>query len=558
MLTALTSGGRALLNLLQSQLAFFGAIDEAVLYAKEGHGANPDAVLSIVETLLPNTTGFGQAGWYRELEQFANRPGVLNPGLRSITFPSVPAALEYLQAADHEERMRLATASLGEPTPEPTPEATTEPPSRRITEPPTEPTPEPPGGPPAEPPRTPAELAERVGNYDTYHDPVLARATYAAMVLANIANLGGTPPGLSDTPDLPAQIMGAAVNFWAGTPDKFNRGNPTSDPTVRSLLNEAKRVKSRKQWHSFAAKKVSEKFADQSLPCFGTLEADGDQYCSTLYTNATDNDLSVNDIKRIVDPRNWSLCCKFFCTVVAQTPPYAKHGWSRILETIGPECAEWCLHTALLFFYGLDDNGGLFVNYDLDPHRQGDSGMVEVDNGYIWVTPLNGTDPSQKGVRIRTSKQERVQGLSPTATSALGCLLGWGDAANELLSGTAVMVLKGEIPGAKLAPFATTPPNNYTSQMDSGVAQPAGIVASPATLPPNFGNTVDDVRKLLNDLVDRTRDVTADAATRWLDGMSREDVKKITTGIGTNLRQYALEVYHTAESNVKPEVTKGE
>jgi hypothetical protein len=376
------------------------------------------------------------------------------------------------------------------------------------------------------------------------------------MVLANIANFGGLPPALSAMPDLPAQIMAAAVNFWGGTPENFNPGNPTSDPTVRSLLNEAKRIKSRQQWHTFAAKKVSGKFADQSLPCFGTLEADGDQYCSTLYTNATDDDLSVNDIKRIVDPRNWSLCCKFFCTVVAQNKPYAKHGWSRILETIGPECSEWCLHTALIFYYGRDDNGGIFVNYDLDTNRQGDSGMVEVDNGYIWVTPLNGTDPSKKGVRIRTSKQERVQGLSPTATSALGCLLGWGDAANELLSGTAQMVLDGKIPGAKLASFVLTPPNNYTSQMDSGVAQPPAP-GTHATLPPNFANTVDDVRKLLNDLIDRTRDVTADAATRWLDGMSREDVKKITSEIGTNLRQYALEVYQTAESNVKPEVTKG-
>jgi hypothetical protein len=514
--------------------------------------------------LLPGTTGFGQAGWYRELLDFANRPGVRNPDLHGpVTFPSVSAALGYLQAADSDERMRLATAALGGPTPEPTAEAPAEPSSLSVTEPtgggpPTEPTPQPPGGPPVEPPGTPAALPERVGNYTTFHDPVLARSAYAAMVLARIDDLGGLPPDLAAIADLPAQIMAPAVLFWAGTPDDFDPGNPTSVLTVRKLLNEAKRVKSRKQWQSFAAKKISEKFADQSLPCFGTLEADGDQYCSTLYTNATDDTLSVNDIKRIVDPRNWSLCCKFFCTVVAQAPPYATHGWSRILETIGPECAEWCLHTALLFFYGLDDDGGLFVNYDLDRNRQGDSHMVEVDNGYIWITPLNGVDPAQKGVRIRTSKQERVQGLSPTATSALGCLLGWGDAANELLSGTARMVLNGQIPGATLASFVTTPPNNYTSHMDSGVAQPAPIVASPATLPPNFGNTVDDVRKLLNDLVDRTRDVTADAATRWLDGMSREDVKKITTEIGTNLRQYALEVYQTAESMVKPEVTKGE
>ena len=542
-----------MLNLLQSQLSFFGAIDQAVLYAQQGHGENPDTVLRTVEALLPGTTGFGQAGWYRELEQFANRPGVRNPGLRSVAFPTVEQALEYLQATDHEQRMQLATAALGgepttEPSPEPSAEATTEPPSPPVPRPPAEPTPEHPAG--------PAELPEGVGNYDTYHDPVLARATYAAMVLANIANLGGLPPGLSDIPDLPAQIMAAAVNFWGGTPENFNPGDPTSDPTVRSLLNEAKRIKSRKQWHTFAAKKVTEKFADQSLPCFGTLEADGDQYCSTLYTNATDNDLSVNDIKKIVDPRNWSLCCKFFCTVVAQYKPYAKHGWSRILETIGPECSEWCLHTALIFYYGRDDSGGIFVNYDLDTNRQGDSGMVEVDNGYIWITPLNGTDPSKKGVRIRTSKQERVQGLSPTATSALGCLLGWGDAANELLSGTARKVIDGKIPGATLASFALTPPNSYTSQMDSGVPQPPAPGAH-ATLPPNFANTVDDVRKLLNDLIDRTRDVTADAATRWLDGMSREDVKKITSEIGTNLRQYALEVYQTAESNVKPEVTKG-
>jgi hypothetical protein len=65
-----------LLNLLQSQLSFYGAIDEAVLYAKQGDRPNRDAVLRTVETLLPGTTGFAQAGWYRELQQVASRPGV--------------------------------------------------------------------------------------------------------------------------------------------------------------------------------------------------------------------------------------------------------------------------------------------------------------------------------------------------------------------------------------------------------------------------------------------------------------------------------------------------
>ena len=137
-----------MLNLLQSQLSFFGAIDEAVLFAKEGHGDNPDEVLGIVGTLLPNTTGFGQAGWYHELLDFANRDGVRDPGLRGpVTFPSVEQLLEYLQASTAQERMRLATAAQAPgPTPQPTPQPRTEPPSE----------PPPKGGtePPAQPPGT--------------------------------------------------------------------------------------------------------------------------------------------------------------------------------------------------------------------------------------------------------------------------------------------------------------------------------------------------------------------------------------------------------------------
>jgi hypothetical protein len=518
MLTALKAGGRALLNLLQSQLSFFGAIDEAVLFAKDGHGENPDAVLNIVGTLLPGTTGFGQAGWYHELLDFANRPTVRNPGLRGlVAFPSV------------EERMRLATAALGT---EPTPEPRTEPPS------------EPPPQPPTEPPRTPAALPERVAGsqYTSYHDPVLARSAYAAMVLARIDDLGGVPPRLAAIPDLPARIMAAAVSSWGGAA----LASPVQ--VVQQLLNAAKRVKSRKQWHTVATNKVNQQFADQSLPCFGTLEQFGGGYCSTLYTNTTDNGLSVNDVKKILDPRNWSLFAKFFCDVEAQNPALTACGWARILETIGPECAEWHMKTALVFFYGSDANGGTFLNYDLDPDRQDDSGMVEVDNGYIWITPLTGTNPAKKGVRIRTSKQERVQGLSPTATAALGCLLGWGTYANDLLSGTADQVLKN--PSIVTEPFVLTVLTG--NEKLSGVGQPVG---GPPQLPPDFGHAMGDVRKLLTHHIDRSQKLAAKAGDRWLDGMTRDDVKEITREFGKHLEKFAVEAYKTAESNVKPQVT---
>jgi hypothetical protein len=525
-----------LLNLLQSQLSFYGAIDEAVLFAKEGHGENPDEVLGIVGTLLPNTTGFGQAGWYHELHDFANRRGVRNRRLRGpVAFPTVEQSLQYLQAETAEERMRLATAALGaEPTPQPTPEPRTEPPS------------EPPPTSPTEPPRTPAALPERVAGsqYTPYHDPVLARSAYAAMVLARIADLGGMPPHLSVIPDLPAQIMVAAVGSWAGP----TLAGPTLEQTVNDLLDEAKRVESRQQWLSFAATTVNQQFADQSLPCFGTLELFGDQYCSTLYTDTTDADLSVDDIQKILDPRNWKLFAKFFCDVTAQQPkPYTACGWARILETIGPECAEWSMQTALLFFYGKDSNGGIFLNYDLDPDRQDDSGMVEVDNGYIWIRPKNGTDPSQKGVQIHTSKQERVQGLSPTATAALGCLLGWGTYANDLLSGTASKVITNGIATVQFVPTVLTGEEKL-----SDVGQPVG---GPAKLPPDFGHAMGDVRTLLTHHIDRSQKLAAKAGERWLDGMTRDDVKEITKEFGRHLEKFAVEAYKTAESNVKPQVT---
>ncbi len=425
-----------------------------------------------------------------------------------------------------------------------------------MTEPPSPPPPptEPPPPPPPESTRTPAALPERVADaYTSLHDPVLARSAYAAVVLARIADLGGLPPGLRAIPDLAAQIMAPAVIYWRGTPDQFDPDNLTSDPTVRNLLDEAKRINSQQDWRAYATPLVNQKFVNQSLPCFGTLEEFGGQYCSTLYTKTTDDTLTVADIEKILDPRNWKLYSKFFCDVVAQKPAKTKAGWARILETIGPECAEWRMKTALVFYYGSDKNGSIFLNYDLDPRRDHDSGMVEVDNGYIWITPFNGNgtnDPAQPGVQIRTSKQERVQGLSPTATAALGCLLGWGTYANDLLSGTASKVRNNQIPGAKLQSFQPTSPKR--NQKLSGVGQPVG---GPAKLPPDFGHAMGDVRNLLNHQIDRSRDLAADAADRWLNGMQLKDVKEITKDFGKYLEEFAVEAYKTAESNVKPQMT---
>jgi hypothetical protein len=503
------AGGLALPNLLQSQLAFFGAIDDAVLYAQGGGGFDPDAVLRTVQALLPGTAGFAQAGWYRELEAFANRPEVQVGDVREVVrFPTVSEALKNLETSISAPQTGSAAAMRG-------------------------------GSPGTD-----------EQPYDLSGDPALARSAYAAMILAKIDGLGGLPPDLDVKRTTPARIMASAINYWQGSTTKLTAGQATSDLTVQNLLRQVKQINTPEDWQELAAKQVNPLFAKQSLPCFGKLEIVDGQYVSTLYTEAIDPKLTVNDIRQIIDPRNWCICFNFFCDVQAQTPPYTKRGWSRILEKISPEPEKWCLSTALIFFYGEDDAGGIFLNYDLDPHRENDSGIVEVDKGYIWVTPeFDGS--GTEGAKIRTSKQERVQGLSPTATSALGCLLGWGEAAYKLLTGTAEVVINKKVPpGVVVHPFTVTPPKDYKSQVDHGSQPP---VPTPAKLPPTFGTAVGNARDLLDDLINRTRDVGADAASRWLDGVTQQDVEKITDEIGTNLREFALKVYETAEDSVKPQ-----
>ena len=67
------------MSILHSQLAIFGAIDELVIEARKGNRGEADQkVLTAAAQLLPNSTGFGQAGWYRQLEGFLNTPGIRN------------------------------------------------------------------------------------------------------------------------------------------------------------------------------------------------------------------------------------------------------------------------------------------------------------------------------------------------------------------------------------------------------------------------------------------------------------------------------------------------
>lgn len=439
------------MSILHSQLAIYGAIDELVIEARKGNRGEADQkLLTAAAQLLPNSTGFGQAGWYRQLEGFFNRE--LLRTSEPVVFPALDAATDELIKVPPPGPIR-ARGRVTEPdqgtkfSQEPTSRATAafeDTTSDQETEPDQE---------------TASDQEAEGGNpevsagfeaqplYDSAYDPALARAGYGAFVLTRLATIVQWDKLDQFRDDLVA-VIGVAVRA-------FNLHGEVGDPfaTAGVIVNAAAGVETRQGWVALLdANGINPRFGQDSRPCFGSLQQINGRYCSTVVTDSIDDDLSVADVERIVDPMNWWYCSKFFCKMQQNTPKRNKEHWSRVRETIGAECQFYGLSTDLIFYKGRQADGSIYMNYDIDPQRQ-DHPYVLVDNGYILVSPLPEKGPTEKGVRIRTSKQEHVQGLSPCATAALACLMGWADAGRDMLAGTAHKLIKDEAAGLPTPPL---------------------------------------------------------------------------------------------------------
>jgi hypothetical protein len=371
---------------LQSQLALFGAIDQEVVDAKSrlrqgatGADAEIDsAVIDMVGRFIPGSTGFGQSGWYQELQVLVRTEATHSSDSEGFTFPDLRAALD--------------------------------------------------------------DLAERHDEEETDdRDPILARASFAAVVLYKIYGLTGQREEIA-----PLSILDRTLAGWTHEPIQ---------DLVTELTAQIDYIDSRDDWVLRAEVFVGPPFARASKPCFGALRKVDGKYCAYITTEDTADDLTVSDVAKIVDPINWHNCCSFFCEMRNQNPAFST-GWSRLVERISGECKKYYLDTALVFWKQQLSDGSLYINYDLDTHREYDSMYVEVDSGYIWVSPL------QPGVRIRTSKLERVNGLSPTATAALACLMGWGTVASEMLGGTARAHMQNPMGPPIMTPLHLSPNNS--------------------------------------------------------------------------------------------------
>jgi hypothetical protein len=497
------------MNLLVGyELGLFGEIDKQVLAAKAERSATGDEVVDTVERLLPNTTGFGQAGWYQELEDFINE-NARNPDISPIVFPDLTQALGYLQTLTSGEKPFRNALDRSDTAP---------------------------------------STVIRSAPYEFLINYIATGAAYPSFILEKIRQVWGGGARFNQ--------LGEALTILESLPSSSSGGDSPADSPrfitsvdMLEIRNNIDLIEFRDDWTRVLGPKIGAEFAKKSESCFGLLEEADGQYCGSIYTDYPESDLSIDDVKKVLHPRNWPHCSDFFHAVTAQDPKYAATGWSRLKETISPEPDEYLMNTALIFYFGkFDENGGIYLNYDIDTTKQGDSFLVHVDSGYICVTERPDKAP---GVRIRTSKQERVDGLSPTATSALACHMGWGQLARDMLAGTARLVKAGKINESELTKFEFSPPNSTELKSDSGPVIPDSPELKPVALPGNFRDTVRDGQTLANDLIDRVTTAWGHAAKRWMDGMTREDIAATTQEIGKNLNEFAQTVYTTAENDFK-------
>ena len=238
--------------------------------------------------------------------------------------------------------------------------------------------------------------------------------------------------------------------------------------------------------------------------------------------------------------------------------PDRSRGWSRMLETVSGDRTQWEMRTALKFWKGASPAvDGIYLDYDLDSPRMNDDKLVEVDSGYIWITPKVAADPTP-GVRVRTSKAVRIRGLSATATAALGCILGWGDAASQMLKEPKKAI-------ADLTPFpppseepdqkGPAPGNDTATPAANDLLADAEILAAAeeVELPAGWrGTLIENISKEFVEIIKVSAPLSTELIDRWLDGMSDDDVREFGTTAGSVLTDRAVAMFTAAANAVQP------
>jgi len=263
------------------------------------------------------------------------------------------------------------------------------------------------------------------------------------------------------------------------------------------------------------------------------------EYCSVTTTTADWPTISFDKLRSVIEPENWSkFYDKFFCEMAVVGKD--EQGWTRIREAVSGECARYRLRTALKFWKA-EHGTGLFVNYDMDPRREGTDDLVLVDNGYIWIKPLDPTKPNM-GVRVRTSKQLLISGMSATALTKLAESLGYATNASDMFLYAAAYEGKGAT-----AFMATKPQQPATP--DTSTAWEVRVPRLPASLRDEMCR---DTTEFIKDRLEAANELTGDFAEDWEDGIDLDEFNEFADNVGEEVTKAAKDGFELATENFRP------
>ncbi len=272
--------------------------------------------------------------------------------------------------------------------------------------------------------------------------PELSRLVYA------VGSLMHLPPdriGIDREQFLPVLALArpqTGASREPGLATAFATGGPDQDRALYDVIEQL--FTGRSEWSDAVAEAVRKGLLDPAVARVGLCNAcvtnlDGYE-CVLVDTRSEDDSVSIEQVKAILDPRNWSQTAgQFFCQMQDLGPrEQAPHlGWGRVLEQVSAWCGVIPPLRTQLKFCKADNPSQAVVQYDLDETlpNQGD-GLVKVDKG--WLKVAVGTSANAKaGVTLTTRKVVHIDPLSPVAQRIFVCESGYGSAAEEMLLGHA-------------------------------------------------------------------------------------------------------------------------
>jgi hypothetical protein len=529
---------------LHAQMALFGTIDDIV------RKSDNLEIVTTAEKFLPGMTGFGKRGWFGELKEFLAKPELApqSPNADSEPRPRTPQ--------DIFPSLTAAIAEIDERQPAPEPPPQTDPPSSPPPPPP--PAPEPP---PAADTQTPTDVAR-----------TLLAATILSKMHDILLKTGRSIPGLDfpEVLDPLGDLLPQNVRTLPSGSEEIPGLEPIPGDMMLTLRNYLVDSDGQNEFQTRLAtlarfNVIDGDVADAKPLCTGGLRKIDGHYCSVLTTDYTRPNLTVDDIKRVIEPHNWPTLCPSFFREISDQSPALNRGWNRVLEVVSADPTVWELRTALRYWKGeTTPQGGYYINYDLDTDRAGDCMMVQVDAGYLMITPADLPDGTT-GVRIQTRKQVRIRGMSSTASAVLACFMGWGDVSSRMLTDHAKPPFPGAVdfgnasrdPGAG-AVAATTPLPADPDPTDEEI----GDAADQTQLPRGWrGAIISGFQQELTEFIDVATVGASNLYSKWSDGMTSTDVEEFGKQFGGDMTHYAaglLNAAANATTEPDPTETKGD